>query len=83
MCACMRVCACVRVCVFVLACVCVCMCVRARVRVCVCLCVLQASSPACTELEMCVLDWLCKALGLPDHYLHHHPQSNGGGILQV
>uniref|UniRef100_A0A9J8BQG7 Histidine decarboxylase n=2 Tax=Cyprinus carpio TaxID=7962 RepID=A0A9J8BQG7_CYPCA len=41
-----------------------------------------ASSPACTELEMCVLDWLCKALGLPDHYLHHHPQSNGGGILQ-
>lgn len=41
-----------------------------------------ASSPACTELEMCVLDWLCKGLGLPDHYLHHHPQSNGGGILQ-
>uniref|UniRef100_A0A672NUC4 Histidine decarboxylase n=1 Tax=Sinocyclocheilus grahami TaxID=75366 RepID=A0A672NUC4_SINGR len=41
-----------------------------------------ASSPACTELEMCVLDWLCKALGLPDHYLHHHPQSSGGGILQ-
>uniref|UniRef100_UPI0001A2C885 histidine decarboxylase isoform 2 n=1 Tax=Danio rerio TaxID=7955 RepID=UPI0001A2C885 len=41
-----------------------------------------ASSPACTELEMCVLDWLCKALGLPDHYLHHHPQSTGGGILQ-
>ncbi len=72
-------CACVRVCVFVR----VCMCVRARVCVCVCLCVLQASSPACTELEMCVLDWLCKALGLPDHYLHHHPQSNGGGILQV
>ncbi len=66
-------------------CVCMhaCVCVRARVRVCVCLCVLQASSPACTELEMCVLDWLCKALGLPDHYLHHHPQSNGGGILQV
>ncbi|XP_056622445.1 histidine decarboxylase [Triplophysa dalaica] len=42
-----------------------------------------ASSPACTELEMCVLDWLCKALGLPDHYLHHHPQSTGGGILQL
>ncbi len=79
MCACMRVCACVRV--YVCVRVCVCMCVRACV--CVCVCVLQASSPACTELEMCVLDWLCKALGLPDHYLHHHPQSNGGGILQV
>ncbi|KAI5616596.1 histidine decarboxylase isoform X1 [Silurus asotus] len=41
-----------------------------------------ASSPACTELEMCVMDWLCKALGLPDHFLHHHPESRGGGILQ-
>ncbi|XP_062860724.1 histidine decarboxylase [Trichomycterus rosablanca] len=41
-----------------------------------------ASSPACTELEMCVMDWLCKALGLPDHFLHHHPDSHGGGILQ-
>lgn len=43
----------------------------------------QASSPACTELEMNVLDWLCKALGLPAHFLHHHPDSRGGGILQV
>uniref|UniRef100_A0A674AD58 Histidine decarboxylase n=1 Tax=Salmo trutta TaxID=8032 RepID=A0A674AD58_SALTR len=42
-----------------------------------------ASSPACTELEMNVMDWLCKALGLPTFFLHHHPDSTGGGILQV
>ncbi|KAL4613306.1 histidine decarboxylase [Arapaima gigas] len=41
-----------------------------------------ASSPACTELEMNVLDWLSKALGLPSHFLHHHPGSRGGGMLQ-
>ncbi|XP_031678045.1 histidine decarboxylase-like, partial [Oncorhynchus kisutch] len=41
-----------------------------------------ASSPACTELEMNVMDWLCKALGLPTFFLHHHPDSTGGGILQ-
>uniref|UniRef100_A0A8C7MIH3 Histidine decarboxylase n=1 Tax=Oncorhynchus kisutch TaxID=8019 RepID=A0A8C7MIH3_ONCKI len=40
-----------------------------------------ASSPACTELEMNVMDWLCKALGLPTFFLHHHPDSTGGGIL--
>ncbi|KAG8001271.1 Histidine decarboxylase [Nibea albiflora] len=41
-----------------------------------------ASSPACTELEMNVLDWLCKALGLPSFFLHYHPDSRGGGVLQ-
>ncbi|CAB1338936.1 unnamed protein product [Coregonus sp. 'balchen'] len=41
-----------------------------------------ASSPACTELEMNVMDWLCKALDLPSFFLHHHPDSTGGGILQ-
>ncbi|XP_051039443.1 histidine decarboxylase [Phodopus roborovskii] len=41
-----------------------------------------ASSPACTELEMSVMDWLAKMLGLPEHFLHHHPSSQGGGILQ-
>uniref|UniRef100_A0A8C4ZKV0 Histidine decarboxylase n=1 Tax=Gadus morhua TaxID=8049 RepID=A0A8C4ZKV0_GADMO len=41
-----------------------------------------ASSPACTELEMNVMDWLCKALGLPPFFLHHHPDSVGGGIIQ-
>ncbi|CAJ1049427.1 histidine decarboxylase [Xyrichtys novacula] len=42
-----------------------------------------ASSPACTELEMNMMDWLCKALGLPSFFLHHHPDSRGGGILQT
>ncbi|KAK6294101.1 hypothetical protein J4Q44_G00349310 [Coregonus suidteri] len=41
-----------------------------------------ASSPACTELEMNMMDWLCKALDLPSFFLHHHPDSTGGGILQ-
>ncbi|OXB63264.1 hypothetical protein ASZ78_011213, partial [Callipepla squamata] len=41
-----------------------------------------ASSPACTELEMNVMDWLAKMLGLPDKFLHHHPGSVGGGVLQ-
>ncbi|XP_051896137.1 histidine decarboxylase [Pristis pectinata] len=41
-----------------------------------------ASSPVCTELEMCVLDWLVMMLGLPNHFLHHHPESRGGGVLQ-
>ncbi|OXB79437.1 UNVERIFIED_CONTAM: hypothetical protein H355_007646 [Colinus virginianus] len=42
----------------------------------------HASSPACTELEMNVMDWLAKMLGLPDKFLHHHPDSVGGGVLQ-
>lgn len=29
------------------------------------------------------MDWLCKALGLPYFFLHHHPDSRGGGVLQV
>ncbi|XP_033046038.1 histidine decarboxylase isoform X3 [Trachypithecus francoisi] len=41
-----------------------------------------ASSPACTELEMNVMDWLAKMLGLPEHFLHYHPSSQGGGVLQ-
>ncbi|KAG8440547.1 hypothetical protein GDO86_006332 [Hymenochirus boettgeri] len=41
-----------------------------------------ASSPACTELEMNVMDWLAKMLGLPCHFLHHYPNSKGGGVLQ-
>ncbi|XP_075387891.1 histidine decarboxylase isoform X2 [Tenrec ecaudatus] len=41
-----------------------------------------ASSPVCTELEMNVMDWLAKMLGLPAHFLHHHPGSRGGGVLQ-
>ncbi|XP_063301743.1 histidine decarboxylase [Pelobates fuscus] len=41
-----------------------------------------ASSPACTELEINVMDWLAKMMGLPCHFLHHYPNSKGGGVLQ-
>ncbi|XP_073988427.1 aromatic-L-amino-acid decarboxylase-like isoform X2 [Rhodnius prolixus] len=39
------------------------------------------TSPACTELEVIVMDWLAKLLHLPEHFL---ASSNGpgGGILQ-
>lgn len=38
-------------------------------------------SPACTELETIVLDWLCNALHLPSSYLSTSP-SGGGGVIQ-
>jgi len=41
-----------------------------------------ASSPACTELEIIVCDWLVKILGLPDFFQHSHPNSRGGGCIQ-
>ncbi|XP_062998861.1 histidine decarboxylase isoform X2 [Elgaria multicarinata webbii] len=41
-----------------------------------------ASSPACTELEMNVMDWLAQMMGLPNTFLHYNPESRGGGILQ-
>jgi len=31
---------------------------------------LKASSPACTELETIVMDWLAKAIGLPPIFYH-------------
>lgn len=42
-----------------------------------------AASPACTELETIVLDWLGKAIGLPDHFLALKEGSTGGGVIQV
>ncbi|EMC98191.1 hypothetical protein BAUCODRAFT_32187 [Baudoinia panamericana UAMH 10762] len=36
-------------------------------------------SPAVTELETIVLDWLAKILGLPDVFLSH---GEGGGVIQ-
>ncbi|KAL7746708.1 hypothetical protein RI367_007988 [Sorochytrium milnesiophthora] len=36
-------------------------------------------SPAATELETIVLDWLCKAMALPDHFLS---SGKGGGAIQ-
>ncbi|XP_060637502.2 aromatic-L-amino-acid decarboxylase-like [Anolis sagrei] len=39
-----------------------------------------ASSPACTELEMVVLDWLGKMIDLPPKFLAKNGQ--GGGVIQ-
>ncbi len=40
---------------------------------------LWSTSPACTELETHVLDWLVHALGLPEQFLS---SGTGGGVLQ-
>jgi aromatic-L-amino-acid decarboxylase len=40
---------------------------------------LWATSPACTELEAQVLDWLVTMLGLPDKFLS---SNSGGGVIQ-
>jgi aromatic-L-amino-acid decarboxylase len=40
---------------------------------------LWATSPACTELETHVLDWLVTMLGLPERFLS---SSAGGGVIQ-
>ena len=40
---------------------------------------LWATSPACTELETLVLDWLVPALGLPHNFLSTR---TGGGVIQ-
>ncbi|KAF2359997.1 Pyridoxal phosphate-dependent decarboxylase [Trinorchestia longiramus] len=39
------------------------------------------ASPACTELEVVMMDWLAKLLGLPEHFLATAPGS-GGGVIQ-
>ncbi|KAK5645365.1 hypothetical protein RI129_006665 [Pyrocoelia pectoralis] len=41
-----------------------------------------AASPACTELEAIVLDWLGKAIGLPKDFITHNKDSTGGGVIQ-
>src|SRR6266849_1015304 len=40
---------------------------------------LWSTSPACTELETHVLDWLVSMLGLPEKFLS---SSSGGGVIQ-
>ncbi len=40
----------------------------------------QISSPACTELEVVMMDWLGKALQLPEEFLSG---GKGGGVIQV
>jgi len=42
-----------------------------------------AASPACTELETIVLDWLGQAIGLPKEFLAFSDGSIGGGVIQV
>lgn len=42
-----------------------------------------ASSPACTELEIIVMDWLGKMIGLPDEFLHSRSNCFGGGVIQT
>ena len=39
-------------------------------------------SLASTELEMSVMDWLCKALNLPSEFLYSSPTGKGGGVFQ-
>ncbi|ERL92483.1 histidine decarboxylase [Dendroctonus ponderosae] len=41
-----------------------------------------ASSPVCTELEMVVMNWLGKMVGLPEEFLHRKG-GDGGGVIQT
>ena len=40
----------------------------------------QISSPACTELEVVMMDWLAKLLKLPEQFMSG---GKGGGVIQV
>lgn len=40
---------------------------------------LWSTSPACTELETLVLDWMAEITGLPKHF---HSSQTGGGVIQ-
>lgn len=42
----------------------------------------QAASPACTELETVMMDWLGQMLRLPEAFLSQHG-GEGGGVIQV
>ncbi|XP_014474476.1 PREDICTED: histidine decarboxylase [Dinoponera quadriceps] len=42
-----------------------------------------ASSPACTELETIVMNWLGKMIGLTEDFLHRPGGSGGGGVIQT
>ncbi|XP_026494990.1 tyrosine decarboxylase [Vanessa tameamea] len=41
-----------------------------------------AASPACTELEVIMLDWMGKAIGLPPAFLPFEEGSKGGGVIE-
>ena len=44
--------------------------------------VYQIASPACTELEVVMMDWLGKLLDLPQEFLASSG-GKGGGVIQV
>ncbi len=45
---------------------------------------IKAASPACTELEIIMLDWVGNMIGLPEDFLcYSHAKSKGGGVIQV
>ncbi|XP_065556151.1 aromatic-L-amino-acid decarboxylase-like [Artemia franciscana] len=41
------------------------------------------ASPACTELETLMMDWLGKLLDLPKCFLSEESEGVGGGVIQV
>lgn len=43
----------------------------------------QAACPAMTELEMIMLDWFGRMIGLPDEFLPFTEGTKGGGVIQV
>jgi glutamate/tyrosine decarboxylase-like PLP-dependent enzyme len=43
---------------------------------------MQASSPACTELETITMNWLGRMIGLPDSFLNVK-NGRGGGVIQT
>ena len=43
---------------------------------------LWQTSPACTEVEMRVMDWMADLLGLPDAYRFDRSAGRGGGVIQ-
>ena len=50
-----------------------------RVTYSVACCILRSSSPACTELEVVVTNWLGTMIGLPQSFLHPLPAFSEGG----
>jgi len=43
--------------------------------------VTQAASPSSTELETAMMDWLARALNLPEFFIHGG-KGPGGGVIQ-
>jgi aromatic-L-amino-acid decarboxylase len=43
---------------------------------------LWTTSPACTEMEQRMLDWLGELVGLPEQFLWRGPSGQGGGVIE-